>query len=65
MEEFRSIQEKFVNILLASGFSEQEALRVSSTFFFSWFKSQTEEHKTPQAYETSVKEFLVRLKQNH
>ncbi len=65
MEKFQSIQEKFVNILLLSGFSEQEALRISSTFFFAWFKTQDETSKKPEDYENFVKEFIIRLKQNH
>jgi len=64
MEKFQNIQTKFVNILLQNSLSEEEALRISSTFFLAWYKSQEEKNKRPDIYEKSVKEFLIRFKQN-
>jgi len=64
MEKFKSIQTKFVNILLQNGLSEEEALRISSTFFLAWYKSQEEKSKVPEIYENSVRKFLIRFKQN-
>ncbi len=60
--KIEQLQEDFVNTLLSMGFSEKEALEVSSTFFIAWVKSLNGEEPDPGMYEEAIQQFLARFK---
>lgn len=64
IQRFQKVHEFLVDMLLEYGMSKEEALKVSSTFFFAWYKSKKEEEITVEMYEEAVKEYLDRFKES-
>jgi len=56
------IQSKFVNSLIQNGIDEKEAIRISTTFFLAWVKTQNKKNLNPQRYTLAVEDFLTRFK---
>lgn len=63
-EKIEKIQEKFLNDLLALKVSQEEAIKISSTFFLSWSKVKGIENKFDyKEYEKDITKFLSRFKE--
>lgn len=63
IQRFQKVHEFLVDMLLEYGMSKEEALKISSTFFFAWYKSTQEEERKVEMYEEAVKEYLDRFKE--
>jgi hypothetical protein len=61
---FENIQEKFFNQLVELGLSDEKALEITSTFFFSWVQTIGDSVPSPEVYSKAVEEFLTRYKES-
>lgn len=63
-QSIEKIHEKFFNDLVSLGMTNDEALKVSSTFFLSWMKGKVKEKNfDSQEYQNNVNIFLDKLKE--